>query len=502
MPVDATAVARVTGIKTQYKDMRQGSALNLPQHIAVFAPGSDSVVYSSEKFVVTGGSAEVGRRLGWGSLADLIVDELLPLSGDGVGTVRVTVFPLQPGYEGVAATGAITPTGSQTESKRYRVRVAGRLSSAFVINPDDSIASICTKIANAINGTLRMPVVATAGPTSVALQVKWSGESGNDVLVELLGELSGVTFGITQPSGGLINPDVTEALEQIGSQWVTMGINGLNIEDTDALDAYQEFGGTPGTETTPGSGRWDPLVQKPLVVFTGNTKANVAAATTETSARRGDAVNVQMPAPGSPNLPAVVAARAVARIARLANNIPAHDYGSQLLDRIIPGTDAEQWDYAQRDFAVKSGSSTVEKGDDDVLRISDVVTCYRPEGEEPPPYRHVVDIVKLQNILFNIALEFKRPEWDGAPLVGDDEPVTEPTAKKPKNAKSRASQIIENLANAAILTNREQAKANTQAWIGGPKRLNLRIPVQLSGNVNQKAITLEWGFDFGSAPAA
>lgn len=501
MPVDATAVARVTGIKTMYKDMRRGSALNLPQHIAVFAPGSDSVTYSSEKFVATS-SAEVGRRLGWGSLADLIADELLPANGDGVGTVRVTVFPLQPAYEGIPATGTITPTGTQTEAQSYRVEASGRRSAPFVIAPNESIASICTKIANAINGSLRMPISATADTTKVDIQVKWSGESGNDVFVEVIGETSGVTFGISQPSGGLVNPDVETALEQIGSQWVTMIVNGLNIEDTIALDAYHAFGGSPGTETTPGSGRWDPLVQKPLVVFTGNTKADVIAATQETAARTSDAVNVQIAAPGSPNLPAVVAARAVARIARLANNIPAHDYGSQLLDRIIPGTDAQQWDYTKRDLAVKLGSSTVEKGDDGLLRLSDVVTCYRPTGEEPPPYRYVVDIVKLQNVIYNIALEFNKPEWDGAPLVGDDEPVTEPTAKKPKNAKSRASQIIENLANAAILTNREQAKANTQAWIGGPKRLNLRIPVQVSGNVNQKAILLEWGFDFGSAPVA
>ena len=47
--VDLSAVARVVGIKTQYKDLRDGGILYLPQRVAVVAQGSTDAVYDSEK---------------------------------------------------------------------------------------------------------------------------------------------------------------------------------------------------------------------------------------------------------------------------------------------------------------------------------------------------------------------------------------------------------------------------------------------------------------------
>lgn len=171
------------------------------------------------------------------------------------------------------------------------------------------------------------------------------------------------------------------------------------------------------------------------------------------------------------------------------------------MNGLIPGGDEEQWTYAQRDQAVKGGASTTQvKGG--VVELSDVVTFYAPEGEPFPAYRFVVDIVKMMNVLYNVALEFESTEWDGAPLVPDDEPVVNPTAKKPKMAKAAAAAIVDGLADQAIVVNREEAKANIVAAITGPKRWDMEIPVQVSGNSNIKAISLRWGFFFGSPTAA
>ena len=81
----------------------------------------------------------------------------------------------------------------------------------------------------------------------------------------------------------------------------------------------------------------------------------------------------------------------MARIASRANNNPPFDYGSLDASGLIPGTDGEQWTYAQRDQAVKGGSSTVEVKDG-VVNISDVVTFYHPTNDPLPAYRFVVDI--------------------------------------------------------------------------------------------------------------
>lgn len=502
MAVDSSAVARVTGISTQYEDRRDGAALFLPMQIAVIAQGNSDKSYSLEKYQVTR-AIDAARRYGFGSPIHLICEQLLPANGDGVGTVPVWVYPLEEVYEAVAATGDVEVTANNlTASRSFRVRIGGKLSAAIVATADDTPGQIHTKIGAAIAGVLDLPATGSV-TTSVELTAKWAGASGNGMRVEIIGgDLDGLEITTTDFSGGLVNPEVGDALALFGSRWITMVLNGLNISDTDALDAYQAFGGTENPDGTL-TGRWDPLVKKPCLVFTGNTEADVATATTVSSARRTDLINCQIPGPNSPNLPFVVAARAVARIARLANNNPPHDYGSQRLTGLIPGPEEDDWDYTQRQQAVLAGSSTVENKDG-VLNISDVVTFYRPEGEPVPAYRFVVDIIKVMNVLYNVSLEFESTEWDGAPLVPDDEVVVNATAKKPKVAKAAAAGIIDGLADQAILVNRKEAKENVQATIDSqnPKRLNLEIPVQVSGNTNIKDIRVRWGFLFGSPSAA
>lgn len=590
MPVDASAVGRTVGIDTEYKDSRDGNVAFLPQRIAVFAHGSSDAVYDDEKWEATG-AGTAGSRYGFGSEAHLVLRELLPVNGDGVGTIAVTVYPLSDAGGAAAAAGDITPSGTATAAGSYRVRVSGILSLAFVIAAGvltgAALTAACVAMGDAIEGVLEMPVKVTydygtvtalagtntgngtctvlsvdgtprpgvyslvcntavadggvftltdpdgveiadditmtpgAGgatvinegdleftltdgvtnfivgdsfaitvPATAVNQVcKWKGETGNDLYLEVLPtEELGVTFTITQPTGGLVNPSITAALGQVGEVWETMVLNGLNLDDTDILDEFQEFG----------EGRWGALVHKPLVVFTGNTLVDVEDATAVSDARRTDRVNAQLVAPGSPNLPCVVAARQLARIAKLANNNPPHDYGSQRATGLVPGTDGEQWDNAVRDQAVKAGSSTI-RVKDRVVNICDVVTFYRPEGEEPPGYRYVVDIVKLQNCTYNVALLFENEEWDGAPLVPDAQVVTNPTAKKPRMAKAEIASLADSLGEQAIVSDPEATKKKTTAAINGsnPKRLDLRIPWQVSGNANIIDAVQEFSFFFG-----
>lgn len=586
MAIDASAVARVLGIDTVFKDLRGGSVLFLPQRIAVFAQGASAASYSLDKWTATSAGA-AGNRYGFGSPIHLILRELMPANGDGVGTIPVTVYPLEDDDSGVPAEGAIVPSGTPTAAGAYRVRVNGILSEQFVI-PVGALATAANltnanrEMHDAIAAVLEMPVIPTyvygtvtsaktvtigtsngtlgtftttglpkagvwtlvctaeaanAGSfsvtdpdgvlvgtvtamgahvvgglgftlsdgaedfdvgdefqitvpaTSVVLTSKWAGASSNDLYIEVLGEELGVTFTVTQPTGGLVNPDVAAAIAQVGSVWESMAINAQNIEDTTTLDLFQTFG----------EGRWGELVRKPLVVFTGNTHATLEDATAVSSARRTDRVNSQLVAPGSVNLPCVVAARQLARIAKLANNNPPTDYGALRATGLLPGTDGEQWDYPTRDLAVKAGSSTVEIADG-VVTIGDVMTFYRPTGEEPPAYRYVCDIVKLQNVLFNLDLIFAAAEWAGAPLIPDDQPTVNPNARKPKSAKAQMAGLADQLGLHAIISDPKSAKQSIVASINSmnPKRLDASMTVKLSGNSNVKAVTLAFGFFFGT----
>lgn len=492
--VDASAVARVVGIKTAFKDLRGGGILFLPQRVAVVGQGSSASTYSTDKKQVTS-SLEVAQTYGFGSPLHLAALQLLPANGDGVGTIPVTVYPLVDDGSGVASAGDITPAGAQTVAASYTVRVNEIDSEQFVISVGDTVADIITAMTAAVNAVLEMPVIAvdaTPGTsTEMGLTSKWKGTSANDIIVEVIGSTTaGTTFGITQPVGGLVNPEIDAALAQVGNVWETMMLNCLDVADTAALTTYNTFG----------EGRWGALTRKPLVVFTGTTEADPATAIVLPESRKTERVNSQLVAPGSSELPLVVAARQLARIVKVANNNPPQDYGSQDASGLVPGTDGEQWTYPQRDLAVKGGSSTVEVKDG-VINVADVVTFYHPTGDPTPAYRFVVDIVKLQNILFNLDLIFATTEWDGAPLIPDDQPTTNRAAKKPKTAVTAVASMLDSLGLNAIISDPETAKANTFAEIdsGNPKRLNVTTTVQLAGNANIISVDLNFGFFFGTS---
>ena len=488
--IDASAVARVVGIKTEFKDLR-GGILFLPQRIAVVAQGNSAAVYDTTKLQVTSATI-AAQTYGFGSPIHQAVKQLLPTNGDGVGTIPVTIYPLEDDVAGVASTGDVTATGTATEAGVVYVKVNNIRSEAIVIASGDAGIDLEDAITGAINAVLDMPLTAVADGVGNKsdLTSKWEGTSANDIHVEIEGAVAGITFAITQLSGGLVNPNIDAALAQVGNVWETMVLNGLDIADTTTLDKYSTFG----------EGRWGAITRKPLVVFTGTTESTVTTAIVIPEARKTDRTNVQLVAPASNDLPIAVAARQLARIAKVANNNPPRDYGSQDATGLTPGTDGEQWNYTQRDQAVKGGSSTTEVKDG-VINVSDVVTFYHPTGDPTPAYRYVVDIVKLQNIIFNLDLIFANAEWDGAPLIPDNQPTTNRDAKKPKTAVAEMSSMIDSLGLNAIISDPETAKANTFAEIDSqnPKRLNAVTTVQLSGNANIISVDLNFGFFFGTS---
>lgn len=481
--IDAGAVARVVGIKTAFKKSDSGGTTFLPQRVAVIGQGATAATYSTTKAQFTSADA-VGAAYGYGSPVHLAARQLLPLNGDGLGAVPMTIYPLTDAVSSTAAAGAITPTGSQTAAATYVVKVGNVASAPFNIPAGTSIAAACTAIAAAINAVLYMPVSATAGATSVTLTAKWKGTTGNGMPLVIESTGTGtLVMGITNMTGGAVDPDITATLNSFGEVWETMVLNCLG--NTASLDALQTFG----------EGRWGPLMRKPFVAFMGDTTVAVASAIKN---RTTDRVNAQLTCPGSKDLPWVVAARQLARIAKLANNDPPHDYGGLPADGISVGDDAQQWLYTDRNTAVLGGCSTIEVRNG-VATISDVVTFYRPAGDTLPPYRHVVDIVKLQNAIFNFDLQFKSPEWDGAPLIPDDQPTVNPTAKRPKDYRATCAAIVNNLALDAILSEPDVTNRNTLAEIdaSNPKRVNVSVPIKISGNSNITSLDLNWGFYFG-----
>lgn len=492
MGVDASAIARVVGIETAFLNLRGGQAAQLPQQVVLIGQGAILATYPLTPFVATS-AAQVGDTVGFGTPLHLAALMLLPTNGDGLGTVPLTVIPMEADpASGAVSAGDITPTGTQVGTANYTVTIAGIESAPFQVLDGDAGTDLEARIATAINANVNMPMIATAGVDVVDLASKWEGLSANDMTVVVNGPSNGITFAITQPAGGLDTPDVSAALANITTVWQTLIVNCLQLGDSSVLDLYSAFG----------EGRRGPLVKKPLVVVTGSQESS-ATATAITDLRKSDRTNSVVPAYGCPNLPCQIAARAVARMATQANNNPPVDYGGAQLTGLVPGPDASQETYTQNDASVKAGASTTSVVDG-VIVLLDTITMHHPDSQDPPAYRYVVDIVKVSQVIFNLDVIFVSPEWDGAPLIPDDQATTNSAARKPKDAKAAVNAMIDSLALAAVLSDPATAKKLTIAVIdsGNPKRLNVTITVQVSGNANIISIDLNFGFFFGTPAIA
>lgn len=495
MPITASAAARVLGVDTFFKDLRGGAAVSLPQQIALLAQGNTASVGYSLLARRVFSAAEAASVYGFGSPIHLGVLELLPPLGGGVGSIPVWVLPLNDDGAGVAAAGTITPAGVAAATATFFVRIAGILSAAFTVTAADTVAVQVASIVAAINATLSMPVIAANNTTNVTITAKWKGATGNELKLEVLDALgvsAGSLFTIANPASGATDPAVTTALAGIGPDWITLVVNSFHGTNTTVLNAIQ----------TKGEARWDKQVRRPFVAICGNDEAVFATATATTAARKTDRINCQVVSPGSVHLPVQIAAAQVREIAKVADDNPPTDYGSRKVTTLLPGASSLQWDYATRDAAVKAGCSTIEVKNG-VVCLSDIVTMYHPDGEIPPAYRYVVDIIKLMTVIFNIDLEFAQPSWDGAPLIPDGQPTVNPNARRPSSAKAAINRIIDGLALEAIISAPDAAKAATTANINAtnPKRLDASLTIQLSGNTNIISVDLNFGFFFGGAVA-
>lgn len=479
----SSRVARGVAIKSTHEVLGAAGTRFLPQRLALFGQGNAASTYAATKKQVFT-SYEVGSLYGFGSPLHLMSKSIFPY----VGSIPVTVYPLD--VTSAAAGGTITPDGSVTGSpETYQVVINNIKSDRFIVSSTDTVATMCTAITAAINAISDMPVIATDDTTSVGIDAKWHGTSGNNLYIEIISPLNpSITLTPVQPTGGTGTPDITAALAQIGNIWETIIVNALDYTDSDELDEYSVFGET----------RQESETHKPLQVITGTNEATWATITAVTDARTADRTNVIIPSPGN-DLPFRIAAAAAREIAMLANENPAHDYCLRSLSELTPGADSAQWTSAQRDAAVKAGCSTIEVRDG-IVKLSDTVTCYHPTGEEPPGFRYVVDWAKRCTIINELDIEFNSSKWAGVPLIPDNQVSTNPAAKRPKDAVASLYRIIDVTSLDAILADPDFAKEASSASIGttNPKRLDVKLVAMLAGNTNVISIDFASGFNYGS----
>ena len=131
------------------------------------------------------------------------------------------------------------------------------------------------------------------------------------------------------------------------------------------------------------------------------------------------------------------------------------------------------------------------------------MTFYHPDGEDPPAYRYVVDIIKLMNIVYN--LDIIQEDFRGRPLLPDGTPTNDPDVVQPKMIRSVLSVLADSLASgrSAIIADPGFTKENMTVEINStnPKRIDTTFPVKLSGNVEVNSTDVYFSFYLGESAA-
>lgn len=154
---------------------------------------------------------------------------------------------------GTPAEGTLTVTGAATESGLLNLYVGGVRVRAVVAS-GATLAEVAQSLAAAVNAA-SLPVLATAAAGVVTLKCKWSGESGNDIALQLnrLGRNNGestpagLTVALSAMAKGAGSPEVADLLASLGDEPFEFICSPWT--DATSLNAWQEFMGDS-------AGRW------------------------------------------------------------------------------------------------------------------------------------------------------------------------------------------------------------------------------------------------------
>ena len=377
--------------------------------------------------------SDAADKYGFGSMLHRLAIQAF-LGGNGIKTF---VQPQAEAGGAVASAGKNTWTASGTVAGTVHMYIAGEYVPFQVADADDQDAvSIACVAAVEANDDLGISAAVGAAPADSEFDAKSKGPWGDDISIAFnigIGQEFpiGVSVVVTDMTGGSGIPDIDDALNGLGTgddaneDFYTDVVHGYGL-DTATMTKIAAYVGV-GNEFT---GLYDKLVGRPFRVLTGDVTADSAGLTALiviTDAKLTDRANGIIAAPGSRSHPGEIAAQAIGHMARINNNRAAESYVGVILSGIDPGEKADRWtsDYDNRDTAVKSGISPTKVNSGAVV-LQNVVSFYRPASVpvESNGYRSMRNISILQNIIYNIKVNFSQEKWQGISLVENITNVT------------------------------------------------------------------------------
>jgi phage tail sheath gpL-like len=425
---NSKAAANAAGVKNV---VFKPSASVVPRKILIIGTGDPSTEAANptDTPVLVTSPEDVGSKTGFGYMLHRLAVQS-DLGANGIETWIIQ----QP--EGVAtqAAGELDFTGSTGI-------VAGTLHlyiSGIYVPVTVTAAMTVEQLADAVvaaitaNDNLPVSAVKVAVTFEVTITAKSGGLDWGDKISLAFnikdGDVfpTGVTAAITTMTGGAGAPDIQNALDSLGTG------DGANENFfTDVVHGYGPVAGTLDKisgyvgEGNGFTGLYDKVVHKPFRALTGDVVAQSAGLTAIlaiANGRKEDRGNGVISVPGSKSHPSEIAAQTIGHLARINNNRAEQNYLDIVLIGIDPGVKSDRWtsEYTNRDTAVKAGVSATKIKSGAVV-LQNVQTFYHPDSVPASSngYASMRNISILQNILFNVALNFENEKWDGISIVAD-----------------------------------------------------------------------------------
>ena len=432
MPLDVTSKAAAVGSSVTNVQF-QPAAENVPRKILIIGTYDPLKTGVVDEVPVQVLSAEhAGDLFGFGFMVHRLAVQTFR-GGQGIPTW------VQPQSEtGDQAAGEVDFTGTTgvlagtLHMYLGGVYVPVAVTDAMIIEEltDACVAAITAKIEVAVTGAKH------AATFELDLTSKSEGTWGNFISIAFNLEVgqefpTGVTAAVTGMALGATDPDITDALNGLGT-----GDDANEEHFTDVVHGYGMVAAVlnkiltyvgAGDEKT---ALYAKTVSRPFRVLTGDTvagSAGLTAALVVSDARLTDRASGVVSSPDSESHPSEIAAQAIGHMARINQVRAAQHYVDILLIGIWPGDQADRWtsDFDNRDIAVKGGISPTRVKSGSVF-LQNVITYYRPASVpvDSNAYREMVNISKIQNMLHTQRQLFEQEKWQGISVVEDVQKVT------------------------------------------------------------------------------
>ncbi|MDD0972436.1 phage tail sheath subtilisin-like domain-containing protein [Pseudomonas fontis] len=361
-----------------YAEMDNSAANSASSNLRrlIVAQVNDNIAASESGALVLVSSLAVARQVGGqGSMLASMYEAWR--KADPVG--EIWCLPLH-NAQGVAAKAEVQLAGSATEAGLLNLYVAGVKVQASVAVGTTAVQA-ASALALKVNAAVDLPVTAVAAAGLLTLTCKWSGDSGNDISVQLnrLGRSNGeqtpqgLTLTASKFLGGVGVPDQVQALAALGDEafeFICVPWSG-----TATLDAWK-------LTLDDSAGRWSWAKQLYGHVY-GAKRGSVGTLVAAGQLRNDQHMSLLAVENGAPQPVWLHAAALAARSAAFISADASRPTQSGTLPGLEPAAASERFTLSERQSLLNYGIATAyyEGGS---LRIQRAITTYQKNAYGQP----------------------------------------------------------------------------------------------------------------------